>query len=242
MEKEQVQERLRTNLASVRKRIRQAAERVGRAAAEIELIAVTKYVDADMVRSLIEAGVGKVAESRPQVLWDKREQIHAPDVEWHLIGHLQRNKVRRTIPLVSMIHSVDSLRLLNAIDEQAESLGLVVPCLLEVNISGQSAKSGFTSAQIVEACQSARRLKNVALHGLMGMGGLGSSESELRQQFANLRELRDQLRADVDCDELSAAAEPFMELSMGMSNDFELAIEEGATLIRLGSILFEGLM
>ena len=229
-------DKLRSNLASVRERISDAAQRSGRSADDVTLVAVTKYVDSSVTELLFEAGCMNLGEGRPQVLWEKADAINQADLRWHLVGHLQRNKVSRTAPITSLIHSVDSNRLLNAINSAGSDLDRPVNVLLEVNISGDDAKHGYDEAGLVDALEHVSSLEFVQVCGLMGMAGLGVGETETRRQFANLRELRER-HADQ-----SASNIDLKELSMGMSNDFEWAIEEGATIVRVGSILLEGVM
>ena len=229
-------DKLRSNLASVRERISDAAKRSGRSADDVTLVAVTKYVDSSVTELLFEAGCKNLGEGRPQVLWEKADAINQVDLRWHLVGHLQRNKVSRTAPITSLIHSVDSNRLLNAINSVGADLDRPVNVLLEVDISGDDAKHGFDEAGLADALEYVSSLKFVQVCGLMGMAGLGVSEMETRRQFANLRELRER-HADQ-----SASNIDLKELSMGMSNDFEWAIEEGATIVRVGSVLLEGVM
>jgi PLP dependent protein len=219
------------NVARVRGRIVDAARRSGRSADAVRLVAVTKYVSADLVRPLVEAGCRDLGESRPQQLWEKASQLADLSIRWHLIGPLQRNKVGRTLPLVSMIHSVDSPRLLAAID--AECLP-PISVLLEVHISSEAAKQGFAPVEIEPFLTKAADYRHVSVRGLMGMASLDGGLDVARREFAALRELRDRLR--VNC----PPGVTLDELSMGMSGDFEVAIEEGATIVRIGSALFEG--
>ena len=153
-----------------------------------------------------------------------------------MVGHLQRNKVSRTAPITSLIHSVDSNRLLNSINAAGADLDQPVNVLLEVNVSGEDAKHGYNDAGLADALEYASSLKHVQVSGLMCMAGLGISESETRQQFGYLRELRER-HGDQPADNID-----LKELSMGMSGDFELAIEEGATIVRVGSVLLDGVM
>jgi PLP dependent protein len=228
--------RITENLARVRGRIADAAQRSGRAADAVKLVAVTKYVSAEAVRPLVEAGCRDLGESRPQQLWEKAAQLAKLLVRWHLIGPLQRNKTRRTLPLVAMIHSVDSVRLLAAINEETETSAIgPIPILLEVHISGEAAKHGFTPTELESLLAVAGDYPHVSIRGLMGMASLEGGLDVARREFAGLRELRDRLRARCP------ASVTLDELSMGMSGDFEAAIEEGATIVRVGSALFEGL-
>ncbi len=226
--------RLADNLEGIRRRIAAAAQRAGRAASDVRLVAATKSIPAEIVRPLAVAGCLDFGESRPQELWSKAEQLADLPVRWHLIGHLQRNKVERTLPLVAMIHSVDSLRLLAAIDEAAATIHRQVSVLLEVNISGDAAKHGFAPAEMPERLREAAMLQHVQVRGLMGMASLVGGLEQALRDFRALRQLRDQLRA------LNVGGLLLDELSMGMSDDFEVAIEEGATIVRVGSAIFEG--
>ena len=173
-------------------------------------------------------------EGRPQELWNKAAGLTDLAIRWHLIGHLQRNKVERTLPLVSMIHSVDSLRLLGAINAAAEASDRTIPVLLEVNISGDTAKHGFAPSEMPERLAEIPGFTRVQIRGLMAMAGLDGDADCARRDFRNLRELRDRL-----CQMPGGAG--LTELSMGMSGDFEIAVEEGATIVRIGSALFEAI-
>ncbi len=227
--------RMKDNLARIRGRIAEAAIKSGRQPDAVKLIAVTKYVDAPTVQKLFECGHHVFGESRPQVLWDKGNQLRDLPAEWHLIGHLQRNKVSRTLPACQWIHSVDSLRLLKAIGTASSDLNRVTHCLLEVNISGESVKLGFHPDEIGSALQSAQELPAVRIRGLMGMASLSNEPGINQAQFARLRAIRDELSGD------ASGNITLTELSMGMSGDFEAAIAEGATMVRIGSILFDGI-
>jgi PLP dependent protein len=317
------------NVAEVRGRMADAAARSGRAAGDVTLVAVTKFVPTEVIRLLIETGCRDLGESRPQHLWEKaaalgdfmdctnfrtsekgteevvesnpskienyfRQPPPSPlprgrfqGIRWHLIGHLQRNKARRTLPLVAMIHSVDSPRLLAALEEEIQSWGgrdasipnswggrdvstpnswggrctatpeptpigsavqlppqpniqlppqhRPLPVLLEVNISREVAKHGFTPEEIEPFLAELPQCQNVSIRGLMCMASLEGGPDEARRDFAALRQLRDRLR--LNC----PPGVTLGELSMGMSGDFEAAIEEGATIVRVGSALFEGI-
>jgi PLP dependent protein len=226
--------RVAENLALAHERIAAAAHRSGRTAEEITLVAVTKYADDDSIGALVEAGCRDLGESRPQQLWQRAATFADRSIRWHLIGHLQRNKVARTLPLLSLIHSCDSLRLADSIDQAAAELAQPVSTLLEVNISGDPAKHGFSPVDVASALEQLAALKHVRVRGLMAMAGRPDDPSAARADFRALRELRDRLR--VAC----PAGITLDELSMGMSGDYEVAIEEGATIVRVGSTLFEG--
>jgi PLP dependent protein len=197
---------------------------------------VTKYVDDAVARSLVDAGCRDLGESRPQELWEKAESLAATEspINWHLIGHLQRNKAARTVPLASLIHSGDSLRILQAIDEGAGASDRRAAVLLEINISGDETKHGFPSQEIGAALSEIAGLTNIDVRGLMAMASREGDLDQARAEFSKLRELRDRLRS------VAPPNVRLNELSMGMSGDFEVAIEEGATIVRVGSALFQG--
>lgn len=225
------------NLAAVRDGVAEACRRAGRRPEEVAIVGVTKYVAADMARLLAAAGMADLGESRPQSLWEKCPVLAAAGLapRWHLIGHLQRNKVRRTLPLLGLLHSLDSLRLLAAIEEEARAAGIAVDALVEVNIAGDSGRTGADEAEAERIVVAAARSPHVRLRGLMGMAAASDDDAGLaRRQFARLRELRDTLAAR--CPEAGGLP----ELSMGMSGDFAAAILEGSTLVRIGSALWEG--
>ncbi len=242
--------RIAENLATVRGRIAEAAARSGRPAGAITLVGVSKYVSAEVTRALVEAGCCDLGESRPQSLWDKAAALADLPVRWHLVGHLQRNKVRRTLPLVAMIHSIDSRRLLDelkgsgvfdsalpgqsspAVEEQRLPTPLI---LLEVNVSGEEAKGGFTPQEAEQVIAELPGYRHLRVCGLMCMAALEGGLAAARRDFAALRALRDRLRG------LAPPQIVLDTLSMGMSGDFPVAIEEGATIVRVGSALFEGI-
>jgi pyridoxal phosphate enzyme (YggS family) len=227
--------RIRDNLVQIRSRIAEAAQRSGRTAADIKLVAVTKYVDAELASLLVNAGCLDLGEARPQELWRKADALAGQQIDWHLIGHLQRNKLARTLPIVRLIHSGDSLRLIQAIVAEASAAGLpATPTLLEVNVSGDATKHGFRPDELPSLGEQLGRLDRVAVRGLMCMAGREGNLDDARRNFEQLRLLRDRLRSTWPS-RLSLD-----ELSMGMSGDFEVAIEVGATIVRIGSLLFEG--
>jgi PLP dependent protein len=227
-------QRIADNVRRIQERMAAAALSVGGSPAGIQLVAVSKYVGVPQTAALIAAGCPILAESRPQQLWDKAAAPELAGVRWHLVGHLQRNKVRRTLPLVEMIHSVDSWRLLEEIDRTAGELGCSPQVLLEVNCSGEAAKHGLSPDGLRQLVADLPQLAHVKVCGLMTMAALAGGEGVAEQNFAALRELRD--RAQRDCPPGVSLA----ELSMGMSHDFEAAIRQGATLVRIGSLLFAG--
>jgi pyridoxal phosphate enzyme (YggS family) len=227
--------RIAENLAGVSGRIAEAARKSGREPGAVTLVAVTKYVPARVAASVVAAGCGELGESRPQELWSKAAELVDPAIHWHLVGHLQRNKIRRTLELVHLIHSVDSPRLLSALDQQAAEFGRRPAVLLEANISGDITKTGMPPQELEPLLVKAAEFAHVKICGLMGMASLAGGVSAAARDFAHLRELRDRLAATCP------PGVSLTELSMGMSGDFEVAIEHGATIVRIGSALFEGI-
>jgi pyridoxal phosphate enzyme (YggS family) len=222
---------LSDRLAAVRARVAAACRRAGRDPADVTLVAVTKTVSARVARVAAGLGAADLGENRPQELWEKAAEV--PSARWHLIGHLQRNKIDRTVPLVTLIHSVDSDRLLAALDAFGRKRGEPVPVLLEVNCSREAAKGGFSPADVPALSDGLASLAGVSVRGLMTMAAFHDDPELCRPTFAELRRLRDGVR--------SRAGLELPHLSMGMSNDFEVAVEEGATFVRVGTTLFEGL-
>lgn len=220
---------LSERIASVRGRIADACRRSGRDPAGVTLVAVTKTVSARVAAAAAELGVADLGENRPQELWKKAADV--PAARWHLIGHLQRNKIDRTIPLVALVHSVDSARLLEALDAFGRKRGEPVPVLLEVNCSREESKGGFRPEELPPLGETHPALAGVSVRGLMTMAAYHDDPEQCRPTFAELRHLRDRLR--------EATGLELPDLSMGMSNDFEVAVEEGATFVRIGTTLFE---
>lgn len=225
---------LRHRLEVVEERLAAACRRAGRARADVTLVAVTKTVSAALASLLPELGLLDLGENRPQELWQKAPQLPT-QVRWHLIGHLQRNKVERTLPLVHLIHSVDSLRLLHALEAEAARQGRTVSVLLEVNASHEANKHGFDPLEVGGLAPTLAELRHVHVKGLMTMAALVDDPEQCRPTFVLLRELRDLLSGQLE------PPHTLDQLSMGMSNDFEVAVEEGATLVRLGTVLVGGL-
>lgn len=228
-------ERIVANLAKVRERIERAARASGREPSGIRLVAVTKSVDASSAAALCQAGCLDLGENRPQALLEKALQLRgsSPGIRWHLIGSLQRNKAARVIEVAGLIHSIDSFRLAETVARLANERGKRQDVLLQVNISQEDAKHGFESDELREWTAAISSLTGLRVRGLMGMAALDSDEKTARRQFATLRTLRDELAPRFPADH------EFRELSMGMSGDFEWAIGEGATIVRIGSLLFE---
>lgn len=233
MNESQQAEKIAANWAAVQSEVEAAANSAGRSNDTIKVVGVSKYVSCKQTRMLVEAGCNLLGESRPQVLWSKAEaDSFLETVQWHLIGHLQRNKIRRLLRHPVVIESIDSVRVLDAVAEESTQLGLTTTVLLEVNISGDQKKTGFTTDELPRVMEQLPD-KGVNIVGLMAMAGWGTDPLEARRQFEETRLLRDQLQQD--------SGHPLPELSMGMSGDFPAAIAEGATIVRIGSRLFEGI-
>ena len=228
--------RIADNLARVRARISQACQRAGRDSDDVTLVCVTKYAQPEWIDGLLECGELVLGENRPQQL-EQRASRFSDRIQWHLIGQLQRNKVRRTLAVASMIHSVDSMKLLERIDAIANDDGHHPAVLLQVNIAGEDSKGGFTSEMLHDAWSRIHSLEAVNVRGLMTMAPLSDNPRTSRDIFDRLHQLARKLRTD----RVGQGGERLTELSMGMSNDFEVAVEAGATMIRLGRTLFEGL-
>jgi pyridoxal phosphate enzyme (YggS family) len=230
MNKAALHDVLSRNWESVQADMAAACRRAGRHPATVTLVAVTKYAEPDWMHGLYELGCRDFGEARPQQLV-QRTALFPPDVRWHLIGHLQRNKAQQVWPAAAWLHSVDSLRLAQKLSDVARHSPHRPSILLEVNVSGEASKDGFSPEELTAAWQSLRGLAGLSIVGLMTMAPESDDPAAARPVFRGLRELRDALQPDL----------PLPHLSMGMSGDFAVAIEEGATLVRIGSRLFRGL-
>jgi len=221
--------RIRDNLEAIRARIADAARRAGRDPAGVTLVAVTKRRPPEASRILAKLGIVDQGENYPQELWAKAEALADAPIRWHLIGHLQGNKAKKTLPICTMVHSVDSRKLLETLAGMArEDPGRVNVCL-QVNASGEASKHGWSPDGLLADAEAIAAVAGLPVVGLMT---IAAADVDPRPAFARLRQLRDSLR------ERTGLALP--ELSMGMSGDFEAAVAEGATLVRIGSALFEG--
>jgi pyridoxal phosphate enzyme (YggS family) len=235
-------------LDEVRDRIAKAAIKAKREPAEVTLVAVTKTAGPEQIREILQLGVGDLGENRAPQLVQRASQLNeflarrlqhgdatVPDkIRWHMIGHLQRNKVKPIIPLVGLIHSVDSLRLAEEIDAAGEKIGRKIPILMQVNASEEAQKSGVAVGAAVHLAEQIDSMPHVQLSGLMTMAAFEGNETEIRQAFSRTRELFEEMKWH------KIGGNALRHLSMGMSNDFELAIAEGATMVRIGSLLFGG--
>lgn len=223
--------RLRETLPDVRERIQRALDRAGRDG-DVQIVAVTKGHPVEAVEAAVRAGLAVLGENRVQELEEKVAAVGRDTVEWHMIGHLQRNKARQVVPIADRIHSLDSLRLARALSKEAKRADLTVRGYMQVNVSGEGSKGGIAPEKAVEIIGAMAELENVEVHGLMTMAPFTDDAGILHRTFAEMRTLLEVLQRD------APGALKGAELSMGMSNDFEIAIEEGATSVRLGTVLF----
>jgi len=224
---------LRGKLDEVMKRVGRAAAKSGRKPSDITVVAVTKTVPADRIREAIALGITDVGENRVQELCEKYDIIGG-GCRWHLIGHLQTNKVKYVIDKVSMIHSADSLELLSEIQKRAAKGDRIVETLLQVNVSGEESKFGISPADVPDFLRKAAAFKNIKVKGLMTIAPLVDDPEEVRGIFRGLHKIFIDIKKE-NIDNIDMAY-----LSMGMSGDFEVAIEEGANIIRIGSAIFGG--
>ena len=224
-------ETIQERFSGVRDRIAKAARRAGRNPGEVELVAVSKKQPAELIREAVDAGQLLFGENRVQEAMVKIPSLPG-SLRWHLVGHLQSNKIRKALPLFELIHSVDSAELAGEIDRIAGETGLFPRVLLEVNVSGEGSKHGFRPEQLERDLETLLALPRLQVEGFMTMAPLAPEAEAAKPFFAGLRELRDRMAA--------RAGIPFGILSMGMSGDFEVAVEEGATLVRVGSAIFDG--
>lgn len=222
---------IQTNLEAIRERIYVAASQSGRAASNVELLAVSKTKPVKVLQEAVEAGQLAFGENRVQEILAKHPQLPSK-LRWHLIGPLQSNKVRKVLPLVEMIHAVDSLAIAKDINRIAGELGLHPKVLLEINVAAESSKHGFSPDQIREQLDALYQLDRLYIQGVMCIPPFDLAIEKVRPYFVSLRELRDDLE--------KRGGAPLPQLSMGMSHDFEIAIEEGATIVRVGSAIFGG--
>jgi pyridoxal phosphate enzyme (YggS family) len=222
------------NLARVQERIALAAQRAGRKPSEITLVAVTKTRPLADLAIAYEAGVRHIGENRVEEAATKKPQLDLPGLVWHLVGHLQSRKARQAVQLFDVIHSVDSVKLAHKLDALAAERAMPLPVLLEVNVSGEESKYGLALADrpaLEAAASEIAALPHLRLEGLMTVAFVARDPEEVRPVFARLRALRDELQAHFP-------QASWRHLSMGMTDDFEVAIEEGATMVRIGRAIF----
>jgi pyridoxal phosphate enzyme (YggS family) len=217
------------NLEHVREQIAQAAAKAGRAPGDIELVAITKTHPPEKVREAFEAGQTLFGESRVQEARVKIPELPS-NLHWHFVGHLQKNKIRHALSLFELLHSVDSLALAQEMNRIAVDEGMRPRVLLEVNVAGEGSKFGFMPDELCKQMEALLELQRLSILGLMTIPPLADKAEASRRYFVQLRELRDRLQTEFRLD--------FPQLSMGMTQDFQIAIEEGATLVRVGTAIF----
>ncbi|CYV30379.1 TPA: YggS family pyridoxal phosphate-dependent enzyme [Streptococcus suis] len=210
--------------------VAKAAEKAGRPSESVKVIAVTKYVDSSIANQLVNAGITHIGENRVDQFLEKYNALADKPLTWHLIGTLQRRKVKDIIPFVDYFHALDSVKLAQEIDKRATK---IVKCFLQVNVSGEESKHGFAVSEIDAALAEISLLENIELVGLMTMVPIDATDDELDEIFSKMQEIQEELATR------NLPRMPFTELSMGMSGDFERAIAHGATYVRIGSAFFE---
>jgi hypothetical protein len=223
---------IKENLASIQQRMKVCALKCGRPPESIRLVAVGKTQSADRIRQVYDAGATIIGENYIQEAREKFEKLYDLDVQWHFIGHLQSNKAKYAVRMFDLIHSVDSLKLALELDKQAQKVGKVQKILAQVNIGSSPNKSGLTENEAPKLILQMADLENLRIQGLMTMPPFFNNPEKARPYFAALRHLRDSLK------ERGVLSPEFNELSMGMTGDFEAAISEGATLVRIGTAIF----
>jgi pyridoxal phosphate enzyme (YggS family) len=217
------------NLSVVRRRISRAAHKAGRGPDEITLVAISKTYSHEMVKAAVEYGVSDIGESRVQEAESKINAL-GKIARWHMVGHLQTNKVKKAVTLFDIIQSVDSLRLAAEISRRGEQIERTMTCLIEINSSGENSKTGINPQNALSLIRQVRKMRNITLAGLMTIGPYTTEEKPIRNSFRITRELF--LKGK------EMAGDSFSILSMGMSDDFEIAIEEGSNMIRIGTAIF----
>ncbi|MEW5766435.1 MAG: YggS family pyridoxal phosphate-dependent enzyme [bacterium] len=225
---------MKKRLEEVKARIFRAAERSSRDPSRIKLVAVTKQVEVDTIREAISAGVTIIGESRVQEASRKYDQMGRAGLAWHLVGHLQTNKVKRALEIFNFIHSVDRLSLAEEIDRRARQEGKVVPVLIQVNVAAKESQFGLLEDQLFPLLSKIDGLEHLQIEGLMTIAPLTTDPEEARPYFRRLREIAEEVK------HRTWKSIKMKYLSMGMSNDFEVAIEEGANMVRIGSAIFGG--
>ena len=222
---------IRKNLERIEEKIRVKSELVGRDPQEITLVAVSKTIEADKIEEAIAAGVNIIGESRIQEAKEKYGKVKNRII-WHLVGHLQRNKAKDAVKIFDLIHSVDSAKLAKEIDKQARKAGKIQKILVEVNVSGEESKYGLSPEGVITFLQEINGLPNIKIKGLMTMAPLYENPEDCRPYFRKLKELVEEVKAE------NIKNVEMTYLSMGMSNDFEVAIEEGSNMVRIGRAIF----
>jgi pyridoxal phosphate enzyme (YggS family) len=223
------------NLSDLHDRINSACSRSIYKQESVELVISTKYVEADFIRILSELGISCIGENRLQATESKKEELNDLDLKWHMFGHLQRNKVKKAVRLFDLIHSVESVTLAKEINKESEKLGKDTRILVEVNVTGEESKYGLSPEEAIPFLREIDSLERIKVEGLMTMMPIVDDPETCRPMFKRLRELSEEIREE------SIQNVVMNILSMGMTQDFEVAIEEGANLVRVGSAVFKGI-
>lgn len=224
---------LSDNLQNIQNEIEAKIKTSGRKDGSVKLLAVSKTVGCDKIKEMFELGQRDFGENRPQVLRDKAKELEDLHINWHFIGHLQNNKVKYVYPIATLVHSIDRRELLDEFIEWAKKTSKKCPVLLEVHISGEEAKQGFEIDEVLDVIKDYKDCDYLDIRGLMGMAPLEADENKVRECFKTLYDLF------IRSKNLEGKAYKAQELSMGMSGDFPIAIEEGATIVRIGTALFK---
>jgi len=223
---------MKMQIETIRERIRSAALAAGRETEAVRLVAVSKTVPADRVRAAVQAGIALLGENYIQEAREKIDALQDMEVSWHFIGHLQSNKAKYAVRLFDMIHSVDSFKLAQELDKQAAKKAKVQDILIQVNTGKEASKSGVYEEEALALVRQAGRMEHLSVKGLMTLPPYFNAPDKVRPYFRALRELRDRIQAE------ALPGVSMNELSMGMTGDFEAAIQEGATLVRIGTAIF----
>lgn len=224
---------LKENYEIVKNNISKSLTASGRIAGSVKLLAVSKTVGSDKIQEMFELGQRVFGENRPQSLRDKSKDLEKLPIEWHCIGHLQSNKIKYVYPVAALVHSIDRRELLDEFIEWAKKTGRKCPVLLEVHISGEESKQGFDVDEVLNVIKDYRDNEYLDIRGMMGMAPLDADDNQVRACFKKLASLFEQSKA------IEGPAYKAEELSMGMSGDYQIAIEEGATIVRVGTALFK---
>jgi len=222
---------IKNNLKIINEKIRKAASRANRNSEEIKLVAVTKTATIEQIKEAISAGVKTIGENKVQEAKEKY-QILSADIEWHLVGHLQTNKVKYAIEIFDLIHSVDSIKLAKEIDRRSQQFGMITNVLVEVNVSGEETKYGIKPEEVESFLKEVSEFSRIKVRGLMTIAPIAEDQEEVRPYFRKLRELSEEIKSK----NLKNVKMDY--LSMGMTEDFEVAIEEGANMVRIGRGIF----
>lgn len=223
---------IKENIDSILEKTKSAAIRSGRALEDITIIAVSKTVDADRAREAVEGGLINLGENRVQELVNKYEQLHELDIKWHLIGHLQKNKVKYIIDKAAIIHSVENIELANEINKRAIQHNLIANVLIELNIGEEESKFGIDEKSVSDFVKSMEQFENIKVTGLMTVAPYCENPEDIRWVFKKMKKTFDEISG------MKLKNTEMKYLSMGMTNDFEIAIEEGANIIRIGTAIF----